>query len=283
MKIFPVLILALAALGWTLTSCDKLDPPYATVVTKYDTTGKPYVLLEEYTGVRCINCPTATQEAHELAKYYIDRVILMAVHATELADTNKSYPLYLKTPEGNQWNSDYTVGYVPRGLVNRAKYNSAFPINKDKWASAIDVQLAKPVVCVLKGSATYNSASKQITANLSAYFKSTLPAGAKVCLYITEDGIQGKQANNDPNVGTTPDIDPYTFDNTFRGSMNSTYGEQLTASIEVNKIYTYSKTFTVTNQAWNTGNLYIIALVTNASPDALNEVVTVTRFKVTAQ
>jgi hypothetical protein len=282
MKIYQVLVLTLIVCGFVLSSCDKLEPPYATVKTKYDTTGKPYVLLEDYTGIRCINCPTETKRAEDLVTYYIDRVILMGVHATELADTlaGSPYKPYLKTPEGNEWASYYKVDYVPLGLVNRAKYNSKYALAPGVWSAAIDAQLAKPVVAVVKATASCNSATKQIQASVRVTFKKMISGSANVNLYITEDSIKGVQANNNSAVGPVPTIDPYYYNGVFRASMNGVNGEQLTSSVEVGKTYTYTSSYTVNSTSWNLRKLFLIVTVTDNDQATLKEVIGVTKAKI---
>ncbi len=280
MKLFRIFIPVLLVSGWIMTSCDKLDPPYATVLTQYDTTNKPYILLEEYTGHTCNNCPLATQKALRLIDYYRTKVILMTVHATSLADPNPKYPLDLRTPEGTLWAGDYSISGVPAGTINRTAIGGSIAVPSDKWGEAIETQISKPIAAMVQLSASYSSSTREISASVSGWFKKKLTAGSNICLFITEDSIEGKQSNKDTAAGPTPEIDPYYFNETFRGSMNGNYGSLFSATVEVDKLYTYTKTFPVTNTDWNTNRLYLIAAILDPSASQFGEIIAVTKARI---
>src|SRR6185503_2892836 len=96
----PILILAGLFLVWA--SCEKIDKPYiegshivdtthtSTADTFFtDTTPQPrIVLLEDYTGHKCGNCPSAATKAAELKTLYGDKVVVMALHVGDFAKTS---------------------------------------------------------------------------------------------------------------------------------------------------------------------------------------------------
>jgi len=280
MKIFRVLLPVFLVAGLIMTSCDKLNAPYATVKTQFDSTHKPIVLLEEYTGHKCINCPLATLKARKLADYYLGKVILMSVHGTSLADPDAKYTLDLRTPEANQWITDFAIPYVPMALIDRATFGGAYPVGADLWGAAVEAEMLKPVMTGLKVQASFNTDTKEITANVTAWFKRKLASSANICLYIVEDSIQGMQANKDTAAGPTPDIDPYYFNETFRASMNGPYGELLTSSVDTTKTYSYSKKFTVTNTSWDPTRISLIATITDPTVNLKGEIIGVNKVKI---
>jgi hypothetical protein len=280
MKIFRVLIPLILIAGWMMTSCDKLSAPYATVKNEFDSTNKPYVLLEEFTGHKCINCPLASQKARKLVDYYKGRLILMEVHGTYLADPDAKYTLDLRTPEGNQWITDFAIPYVPMGLIDRATFGSAFPVSGDQWAAAVETQMNKPMVAKIRASATYNDDNHQFSATVTTWFKQKLTAGANICLYIVEDSIVGIQANKDTAAGPTPDINPYYFNETFIGSMNGNYGEQLTSSVDTTRTYSFSKTAIISGVVRDSTQLSLITAILDPSATPRGQVIGVNKVKI---
>lgn len=282
MKIFRILIpvSVLLIAGFISTSCDKLSEPYATVKNEFDSTNRPYVLLEEYTGHKCINCPLATKNAQKLVAYYKTKLILMEVHGTSLADPDPKYTLDLRTPEGNQWITDFAIPYVPMALINRATFGSAFTVASDQWALAVESEMAKPVKTVIKATASYNDATKEFSADVKVWFKRKLSAGANICLYIIEDSIVGKQANKDTAAGPTPEIDPYYFNETFRGSINGNYGEQLTSSVDTTIMYSFSKTAKINSAIFDSTRLSLITAITDPSLTTKGQIIGVNKVKV---
>ena len=95
-------MIAFAALMLAVTSCDKID---------INNTHKPYtpmsggktVLIKDFTGARCVNCPAAAEVAHEIQHNLgEDRVFIMSVHAGYLATPVGLFPDF-RTDEGTQW------------------------------------------------------------------------------------------------------------------------------------------------------------------------------------
>jgi hypothetical protein len=270
MKVFNLIISILFFSAVFLTSCDKVDPPYGTAVLNPDTTGKSMVLLEEYTGQQCTNCPTATLLAQKFKSLYKGKVVLMSVHATPLADTNAAFKLYLKTDEAeNYWTPYYQIGYVPGALINRKAYDGSAFIPTGNWGSVILAEMAKPVRTSIKVTTTYDAVNKAITANASVTFVRKLDGAANICFFVLQDSIMGKQANNNPAIGGSI-LYPYYFMEVFRGSMNGAYGEQLTPKADSLTNCSYSKTFSIPQNAqvpWIPRNLTILTLITDLSQD----------------
>ena len=65
------------------------------------------VLLEDYTGFKCVNCPAAAHEAHLLQEFYGDQMVVMGVHAGYYAEPDGSgnYTTDLTTTTGDALNA----------------------------------------------------------------------------------------------------------------------------------------------------------------------------------
>jgi len=260
-------IIALATgvilLGW-LTSCDKLDEPYAVIKNTNDTTvtAQKTVLLEDYTGHKCVNCPDAAITAHTLEKSLKGRLIVMAVHAGFFAEpaSTGDFTADYTTGTGDEWNSYFTITANPNGLVNRTAYNGALVVGPDNWANAVNAQLALDAEATVDISNEYTEATRNLEITVDTKFLEELSGAYTLTVCITEDSLISPQKTNN---STTPIIYDYVFMDVLRGSVNGTWGEELTAS--VNPSQTYKKTYTVTlNQAWTAKNCHVVAFVSNA-------------------
>ena len=87
------------SLPFILMGCDKLTPeerwsqPTAIVPQKN-------VLLLEYTGQRCVNCPSAAQQISQLQSSAVGHhLIAVAVHGGQLAENSNHSPLGLVTED----------------------------------------------------------------------------------------------------------------------------------------------------------------------------------------
>ena len=67
----------------TLAGCDEVDEQDR-FISMGDVEVKRNVLLEDFTGQDCSNCPTAHEVVASLKEQYGDAVVAVAVHATSV-------------------------------------------------------------------------------------------------------------------------------------------------------------------------------------------------------
>ena len=85
------------------------------------------VLLEEFTGTSCTNCPEGAAEGKKLVDEYPDQLFLVAIHAGSFAVPNetKGLPMDFRTQEGTEI-FDWTKPLgVPSALIDRNDYGTA--------------------------------------------------------------------------------------------------------------------------------------------------------------
>ncbi len=269
MKILKVFLLLIPGIALIMQSCDKISQPYSTVKSfNDDTTGINIrkVLLEDYTGHLCTNCPKASMTAKTLEEASGGHLIVMAVHAGNFANaaTSGEWSQNFKTPAGEAWYSDFGIQSNPIGMLDRKPYQSTRLITPDLWAEFIDTLLLYPQEARIGILNTYNSSSRNVNITLKMKFLIDAEGSYNVTVCIVEDSIIGPQKNNDPDVGTVPDINPYTFMDVLRGSINGSTGEQFITDPDT--IQTYVKNYSYTlNSEWVPKNCAVIAFISNAS------------------
>ena len=89
------LIVTLAILLCAFVSCDKIEGPYITPDESVETNVEfpdidpnnvfRKVLIEEYTGHRCTNCPDGHRELASLHERYGDTLVAIGIHAGTFA------------------------------------------------------------------------------------------------------------------------------------------------------------------------------------------------------
>ncbi|MFW6019944.1 MAG: hypothetical protein ACOCPM_05120, partial [Bacteroidales bacterium] len=62
-------------------SCDQIDPPYKENITFENKDTVRNVVLEEFTGHLCVNCPSAGAIIHDMKDTYGENLIVISVHA----------------------------------------------------------------------------------------------------------------------------------------------------------------------------------------------------------
>jgi len=256
-----------------LQACDKVSPPYKNVVPVE--TGARKVLVEDYTGAKCGNCPRASRSIYDLKAIYGDNLIIMAIHAGGFAvpyGAGAPYYTYdFRTPEGTELDTDFGISLAgnPNGMVNRRKVDGSYIIGATKWASEVDNVLTDPSPVPLKITITnnYNASSRELQTEVSSEFFTTLQGTYKLCVFMVEDSIVQWQKDYD---ASPDDVELYTHREVFRHSMNGTYGEAL-AETEAGTTSTLSYTYTLPLE-WSEGHVSIIAYVYNETSKEILQV-----------
>lgn len=78
------------------------------------------VLIEDFTGQRCINCPKASEVIENLQKEYgADNVIAVAIHSGPYSKDFMGNPLSLWTETGDYYFEPWYTGSQPVGVFDR--------------------------------------------------------------------------------------------------------------------------------------------------------------------
>ena len=262
-----IMVMILVA-GFLLSSCDKLKEPYATLKKSGGDTTKTSVrkvLLEDYTGHLCVNCPIATMNAHVLEQSSGGQLIIIQVHAGNLAaSSDPPFTADYTCSAGAEWYNTFGIYANPLGLVNRKPYKGSLIVFADQWVLAVDTLIGLPPDALVNITNSYNAASQTLTSVISTKFKTLLTGSYSLCACITEDSLVSAQKNNDTLAGPVPIINNYVFLDVLRGTLNGTWGDTLTTSVDTTR--TYNKTFVLNfPAAWVPKNCHVVSFVFNTS------------------
>jgi hypothetical protein len=197
------------------------------------------ILIEDYTGHLCGNCPAAAEKITDIKSIYGDRVISMAVHAGSYAITFiPPYTYDFKTPEGIELDNHFGISNVgnPNGMVNRKTYNGNIITSHGSWAGHVnDIIIENKVPEVgIKIENTYSAFDSSLQIKVKTGFFHNLTGTYKVCVYLLEDSIQKWQKKYPPLFPLDDSL--YWHHNVLRGSANGTWGDILFPSSEGTRI-----------------------------------------------
>lgn len=188
------------------------------------------VLLEEFTGVKCNNCPAAAQTAKALQNIYgKENLILLSIHAGNLATTDAKHPKAFNTSEGTELFNFFQLFGVPVGFVNRLDFNDGTVIKGEgDWGNIVANELTRqPVASIEIIEDSYNSGNMELTISGNVVLDSgaTVTSNSYLCVYLAENGIVSPQTMGDKSVNEN-----YVHNHTFRGSFTGTYGAPIDLS-----------------------------------------------------
>ncbi|MDO9512872.1 MAG: Omp28 family outer membrane lipoprotein [Bacteroidales bacterium] len=258
-------------IGTLIISCDKVNEPYLEYLgTTYDTLSgndtlpMQMVLIEDFTGHKCVNCPEAAVLAQNIQLASNNRVIIMSIHAGYFAvpDQTGNYTADFRCSESESLYTHFGISSNPTGLINRTTYLGKRVLKPDVWQNAVNTQLSQSPRFDIRINNTYNTANRQLSSVVKVKSLTDNAGEYKLCLYIVENNIIAPQKNNIPAIGTTPDILNYVHKHILRGSLNGTWGESIYTENPVIQGDVFEKTISYTvSENWVADNCSIIAFV----------------------
>ncbi len=260
--IIPVILLV----AFIINSCDKVDPPF--VESRDYCSGNKKVLIEDYTGHGCVNCPGAAVTAQHLKEQFCDRVVIIGVHAGYFAAPNfENNPIFaadFTTEAGNTWDTFFgnSAKGNPNGLIDRYQFNGDYVIFPQSWGEVADMLLLEPAKALIVLNNDFNNSNKTLTTTVKTEFQQDMPGTYKIIVCITQDNLIGAQKNNNPEIGITPIDTNYVHNHVLRGSLNGSWGENVSHSgnvaMDVEYTHTYTHQFP---DAWKPENCHVVAFV----------------------
>jgi len=208
------------------------------------------VLLEDFTGQRCANCPTATALIEELSAQYGDTALIaVSIHSGPLGFAGTATVKGLMTDLGNVYYNYWKADRQPLGVIDRI----GGTVDYDKWTTRVNEEFSRttPLSISLEGSV---SGDGKITVS-STLFASESITG-KLQLWLLEDNITAIQTMPDGHVDTE-----YVHNHVLREAVNGDWGEDI--SIGEGQTVTRNHSLSVAGSGYNIGELCIVAFVYN--------------------
>ena len=263
--------MALATAFIGLASCDDDfdgDNRYMTNPNppQVDTTGYvKRVLVEDFTGQRCVNCPDAAQMLSGLKEEtYGDRMILVAMHAGGLS---------LGTPLHNDVAQTYMTA------LGMGANNPAISIDRvynddgvySNWPNAIASRAAASTPCEVKPFVSMGS-DRSVSVLAQVSFSSAVSDSIGVQHWLLEDSIVGFQITHE---GSSMD---YVHNHVFRDCLyEDIWGMPLSKGVDAEYMAGTTYTAPVTTgyvipDDWDIDNISIVSFVFRYSTDESNPI-----------
>jgi hypothetical protein len=245
-KLIPALILLIVFIN----SCDYVTPTKSTTTKIVDTaTYITKVLVEDYTGHGCGNCPYAAYQLDTLLNQYGSQIVPIAVHAGYFADTNAfgaNFKTNFNTSVGTDWDNFFGMSLYgnPIGMIDRTGYSGSQYQLYTAWGGSIGVLAATKPAMTIKISNSYNSTTRTINDSIICTYLQALDSTYKLSVLITEDSIINYQEEYINSGATLITIPNYVFNHVLRGSMNGSWGDTLSTGTQP-AMATFTKVYTL--------------------------------------
>lgn len=210
--IFLMAAVALLAGCDPVASDDRLvEVPAATVQRN--------VLIEDFTGQRCIFCPEATEAITQLqSRYGADKLIAVAIHAGPLALRSMPGFTGLRTDVGDAYYKQWAVPNVPKAIINRR----GDVLSKDAWAGRVYEEFERTTTVDIELKCQYDADTRRVEIETALKTLADDVQG-RLQLWLVEDGIVAPQLF----PGNKLDKE-YMHNHVLRAAINGDWGTALT-------------------------------------------------------
>ena len=223
------------------------------------------VLIEEFTGVRCVNCPQGSAEIQSLLSptSFGDNLIAISIHGGVFSDPYSDSQYDFRTEKG-----DNLIGYLnapstgpagyPAAVINRKSHNGAGQdraVFQSSWAGIIGNEAQAKADVQIEINKTYDAATRSLTINPSIFFQENISGDVNFTALITEDDIVDVQLDQN---GKVPD---YKHKHVFRDVITANYaGDLIGTDMAQGKTENLNYTYTIPNE-WDVTKCHVVVFV----------------------
>lgn len=247
-NIFLVLLLAIIAI-----SCDKIDNPYPpgpdtelnTALFPGNWSDYPWptfsdgfptdrnIVLEDYTGHKCVFCPAAATVANDIGAADSNRVFVISIHTSPggmgpFQETDAEYTNAFANETAIAYGKEFQSGYGfdanPAGTISRKKFNNIMFQNASDWSNLIaQVKSENDVKVLLTASSNFYTETRGLFVHALIDIKNENPENLRIVAQFVENKVVGKQ-----KFPAGQHDDEYVFHNTLRETLdNAPFGQLL--------------------------------------------------------
>ncbi|XZF16700.1 Omp28-related outer membrane protein [Chitinophagaceae bacterium MMS25-I14] len=245
-----------------------IDTTYTT--TPEDTTVRK-VLVEEFTGVTCPNCP----QGHTLIKgyetSYPGRIVAIGYYTFGLSQTEpvaglsqQDFRNNISTDLGNYFGG---IPLLPSGTIDRIPPNGGSLLDdRNFWSAMVSTRLNAPTPLNVHVTSAYDPSSRTDTITVTVAVTKAITKKLALSVSIIENNIIDAQEDVDHSGNALIDT-MYQHNHVIRDMLTPVSGTPIFTSYDGSSkapglVYRHVYVYTV-NNAWKPENCKVIAFVNN--------------------
>lgn len=224
------------------------------------------VLIEEFTGASCSNCPAARVQLSNLAAQNPDRLAIMGIHIYNYVQSapTKESKYDFRTQDGTDIGNDIygSINLMPSAGIDRMPGNNGERLTlKSIWADLIATRLAVAPSVNLDLESSYDEAARKAVITVKVIYNKAMTGTQSISVALIEDGIVDVQDS------VQAVIHDYHFEHVLRDYITPISGTPFLDNIsnkEVGRVYVRRFEYDV-NKDWKAENCKLVAFVHNNS------------------
>ena len=191
-------LLSILSIAFLLAACEVIDPADQLLpVDAVPQSSRRHVLLE-FTGFRCVNCPSAEQTAHDLQSLYGDQLIVVALHPASNPFTKGVYDYTCPAADSVYRFMGGTASTpFPTGNINlTADAEGYYFRSHELWGAAVLQAMLDTLCRSLAMETQLDTAARRVDVRIRYASREAM----RVALWLVEDSVVGPQAMPDGTV-----------------------------------------------------------------------------------
>ena len=220
------------------------------------------VLIEDFTGRMCVNCPDAHLIVNNIVEQNPGRVWSVNIHSGYFSPT--TYP-NMNTSIGETLLNGFSIQAFPMGHVNRS---TSTPLGREVWASTVESQLSQMSEVNMAGYVNIDRDTRMVDITLEIYYTSNSSESSNyLSIIMLQDSIMGSQLGSQYNPSQIIN-GQYCHMHVLRDMITSDWGDEIsptTAGTLITKNYTYEIPETIGSPNGvevDIDNIHFIAFIT---------------------
>lgn len=239
-----------------------LDTTYMT--SNFSTNVTRKILIEEFTGASCVNCPDGKIKLDEVLTAYPDRTLAIGLHHGALGapvNHSKQNPDF-RTKAAEEIAYKFGSNSMPSALINRKEFNGERVIGRLSWKLKVEEILNDPAKIKINSKCTLDNISNQYIYELEIEFLEDYTNEVNYTIAMLEDDIIAEQKNG------SAIIENYNFEHVLRKTYTNSLGNILVkpnGSTKYEKGRIYKKQIVLDNihASWNIDKIHLIGYITD--------------------
>ncbi|MCM1040981.1 MAG: Omp28 family outer membrane lipoprotein [Bacteroides sp.] len=218
------------------------------------------VLLEDYTGVRCVNCPEAAEEIKTLQAAYGNKLVVVEMHPKGMVSS--TLPIDddpdLRTEIAQTYATAFQINSLPTGLVNRGG-----KLNWQSWSGAIKEVFDDTTSDYVNLAASVKVSGSSVQVNVNGNFKKDYLENGdiNVIVMLVENNIVTQQEGLNGQH-----FKEYVHNHVLRTVVSDDVWGDKIADATPTEGTDFTKQYTATvSGEWKVQDLAVVVAVVNAS------------------
>lgn len=196
------------------------------------------ILIEDFTGHLCNNCPAAAIIAKDIEANNLGRVFVIGVHApggkNSFQSVTKDYPTDFTTEAGTAYAKNIP-GYVgnPSGLISRKNYDGKIWLFKESWGNATNaIKTSNKLIADIQIKVNHYPETGGVFVHYQVEAKQAIDTALKVIVLLVEKKVVSPQKLED---GTKKE--DYEHHNVLSGIISGAYLDETDGSIKYSSFF----------------------------------------------